>query len=111
MVIVLLGVAAGGTKDAARMLADRLGWTCEVVGRGDDVRAIAARALDRREPLVLVWPSVDVAHAADVLAGLRPVRFVTFQSSPEPVPFQALAVDAAADVEVLVGRVRLEFGL
>ncbi len=111
MVIVLVGVAVNGTDMAARALAEPMGWACAAVWRGDDVRGMAMEALDRREPLVLAWPSADVAHAANALEGLRPVRFVEFQPSPAPVPFQALAVDAATDVEVLVGLVRMEFGL
>ena len=110
MVIVLLGVAVIGTDVAARALAEPMGWACAAVWRGDDVRGMAMHALDRREPLVLAWPAADVAHAATVLDGLKPVRFVEFQPSPAPVPFQALAVDAGADVDVIVGRVRLEFG-
>ncbi len=111
MVIVLVGAAVNGTDVAARALAGRMGWACEVVGRGDDVRRMTTQMLDRREPLVLAWPSSDVEDAANVLDGLRPVRFVEFQQSPAPVPLQVLALDAAADVEEIVTRVRREFGL
>lgn len=111
MVIVLVAAAVDGTDVAARALAERLGWAHAAVGRGDDVRRMASHALERREPLVLAWPEADVTRVADALDGLRPVRFVEFQQSPAPVPFQALAVDAAADVEEIVGRVRMEFGV
>lgn len=110
MVIVLVAAAVNGTDVAARALAERLGWAYAAVGRGDDVRRMARHALERREPLVLAWPSADLTRAGDVLDGLRPVRFVEFQQFPVPVPCQALAIDAAADVDVIVGRVRLEFG-
>ena len=111
MVIVLVSAAVNGTDVATRALAERLGWAYAAVGRGDDVRRMAAHALERREPLVLAWPGADLARAAEALDGLRPVRFVEFQQSPAPVPFQALGVDAAADVDVIVGLVRLEFGV
>lgn len=109
--IVLVAAAVNGTDVATRALAERLGWTYAAVGRGDDVGRMTRHALDRRESLVLAWPAADVARAAEALDGLRPVRFVAFQSTPAPVPFQALAVDAAANVEVIVGLVRLEFGI
>lgn len=111
MVIVLVGVAVNGTAEAARALAERVGWACAVVGRGDDVRRMAAQALDRREPLVLAWPPADVTQASAALDGLRPVRFVEFQPSPAAVPYQVLPMNAAADVDLLIGRVRVEFGL
>ena len=111
MVIVLVGAAVNGTDVAARALAESIGWACAAVGLGDDVRRMATHALERREPLVLAWPGADLAHAAEALDGLRPVRFVEFQQSPAPVPFQALAVDAAAAVEEIVGRLRMEFGV
>jgi hypothetical protein len=106
MVIVLVAAAVNGTEVATRALAERLGWAYAAVGRGDDVRRMV-----RRESLVLAWPTADVARAAEELDGLRPVRFVSFQSTPAPVPFQALGVDAAANVDVIVGLVRLEFGI
>ena len=111
MVIVLVAAAVNGTDVAARALAERLGWPYAAVGRGDDVRRMARHALERRESLVLAWPAADLARAAAALDGLRPVRFVAFQSTPAPVPFQALGVDAAADVDVIVGLVRLQFGV
>ena len=111
MVIVLVAAAVNGTDVATRALAERLGWADAAVGRGDDVGRMTRHALDRRESLVLAWPTADVARAAEELDGLRPVRFVSFQSTPAPVPFQALGVDAAANVDVIVGLVRLEFGV
>ena len=111
MVIVLVAAAVSGTDVATRALAERLGWAYAAVGRGDDVRRMATHALERREPLLLAWPAAELTQASTALDGLRPVRFVEFQQSPAPVPFQALAIDAAANVDVIVGRVRLEFGI
>lgn len=111
MVIVLLGSSVAPTPAVARRLAEQLGWKVREVGRGDAVRSIIAAALDRRESIVLTWPGVGLTPAIEALAGLRHVRFVELQPTPTPVPFQALAIDAAADIDVIVGRVRLEFGV
>lgn len=110
MVIVLLGTPDVGTDEAARTLADRIGWTYERAARGIPLRGRVERALSRREPLVLAVPAGDPAQAAAELQGLPRVRFVAFDARDTASP-RVLQVDAAADLDVIVGRVRLAFGV
>lgn len=111
--------------------ADRIGWL-------DALRAIVSRAIDRREPLVLACSALSAQHRTQLVGALRPVRFVYLKTAPEVLRERlvtrrghfaksdlldsqlttleepgadALVVDGAADVETIIGHIRLEFGV
>ena len=109
---------------------DRAGWL-------DALHSIVVRALERREPTVLACSALTAAYRRR-LAGLRQVRFV-YLKTPRSVLLErlqrrtghfakasildsqiatleepgdeAFTVDGAADVETIVGHVRLQFGI
>lgn len=162
MVIVLMGPAGSGKTFVGTTLAERLGWrfidaddhhppaNVAKMARGyslndgdraswlDTLHAIVARAVDRRESLVLACSALAEPHRERIVAGLRPVRFVYLKVSPEVLRERlvtrrghfakanllasqlarleepggdALLVDGAADIDTIVGHVRLEFGV
>lgn len=110
--------------------ADRAGWL-------DALHAIIVRALERREPTILACSALTAAYRRR-LANLRHVRFV-YLKTPRAVLLdrlqrrtghfatasildsqiatleepgdEALTVDGAADIETIVGHIRLEFGV
>jgi gluconokinase len=162
MVIVMMGPAGAGKSTVGTALAERLGWpfvdadehhppaNIAKMERGlplDDsdrvgwlaaLHAIVARAIDRREPLVLACSALTARHRELVADDLRSVRFVYLKTSPgvlrarlaarrghfakadlldsqlavfeEPVS-EALTLDGAADIDTLVGHIRLAFGV
>jgi gluconokinase len=161
MVIVLMGPAGAGKSTVGVALSEQLGWSfvdadeyhtpdnkarmergtplseAERVEWLTAVRAVLARALERRDPLVLACSVLAARHRAQLADGLRSIRFVYLKTAPailrarlesrkahfakatlldsqlatleEPGP-EALTVDGAADVATIVGRIRLEFG-
>lgn len=163
MVIVLVGPAGAGKTTVGSALAARLGWSfieaddqlsqaalldlaagrrlsdAERAGWLTRVHAFVARALDRREPLVLACPATTALDRSRIAGGLRPVRFVCLHANrdvlaarlPEglhhvarerqldeqlasfepPATDHALTLDATAHIDTLIGHIRLEFGL
>jgi len=111
--------------------ADRAGWL-------DALHGLVARAIDRRESTVLACSALKAHHRSRIAKGLHPVRFVYLKTPPgvlrerlrsrrghfasEPLldgqlatleepGDEALTVDGAADVNTIVGRIRLELGV
>lgn len=110
---------------------DRAGWL-------GALRTVIERALDRREPMVVACSALATRHRAHLAGGLHGVRFVYlkadravlaarlrersghFAKTPlldsqletlqEPGD-EALTVDGTADIDTIVGHVRLEFGV
>jgi gluconokinase len=162
MVIIVMGPAGSGKSTVGPILATRLGWTfvdaddhhtpaslakmaagtaLSDVDRVPWLRtlhAIVARAIDRREAMVLACSALTAAHRRTLADGLRTVRFVYLKTTPavlrerlrarqghvakeslldsqlatlEEPGDEALTVDAAADVDTIVGHIRLEFGV
>ncbi|MGC4085293.1 MAG: shikimate kinase [Vicinamibacterales bacterium] len=163
MVIVLVGPAGAGKTTVGTALAAQLGWTFieaanhlspaalldlsagrrltddERAGWLTRVHAFVARAIDRREPLVLACPALTALDRSHIANGLKPVRFVYLKSNRDalvarlphgphrvgreqqlddqlavleaPTPDHALTLDATADVDTLIGHIRLEFGV
>jgi gluconokinase len=162
MVIVLMGPAGAGKSTVGTALAARLGWTfvdaddfhppanVAKIQRGDPLddrdrsgwldalHAVVARAIDRRQPLVLACSALAGRHRRRLAGELRRVRFVYLKTTPdillarlgnrqghfaktnlldsqlatlEEPGDDALTVDAAADVDTIVGRIRLELGV
>jgi gluconokinase len=162
MVIVLTGPAGAGKSTVGRALAERLGWRLvdaddhpapESLARMErderltgadrvawlgDLHAIVARAVERREPLVLACPALSAAHRARLAGDLRTVRFVYLQTPPEVLRARlesrpshvagpalldsqlatleepgepALTLDGTADPDTLIGHIRLQFGV
>lgn len=118
MVIVLMGLAGAGTSTVAVALAQRLGW--EFVNADahyslDTLHGLVARAVDRRESVILACSALTPQHRERLIGDLRPVRVVYLRSSSETSRGEpedaALTVDGAADLDTLVGHIRLEFGV
>jgi gluconate kinase len=145
MVIVLMGPAESGTAAVARLLADRLRWPlideppsdAHRVVRVGDLRGAVARALERREPLVLACPVLSAAQRVQLAGDMRQVRFVVLHvpaaaqqahgdAGPERIAGSALlnclvdrddpgdrsiALDGSADPDAIVGHIRLQLGV
>jgi gluconokinase len=162
MVIVLMGPAGAGKSTVGHTLAARLGWKfaeaddfhmpahVAKMGRGeplsdddrlgwlDLLRTTMARAIDRREPLVLACSALAARHRAHLAGGLRGVRFVYLKADRDvltarllgrPEHFakaslldsqlatlqepgdEALTLDGASEVDTIVGHIRLAFGV
>jgi len=161
VVVILMGVAGAGKTTVGRALASALGWpfvdaddyhTQENVARmrsgmplTDDDRApwlaalhaIVARAIDRREPLVLACSALKARYRDTLADGLRSVRFVHLaapeaalrdrlasrrehfarpnllasQLSALELPDEALVVDATLSIDQIVRLVRDAFGI
>ncbi len=161
MVIILMGAAGAGKTTVGQALAATLGWTFL---EADDyhtpasvarlragialtdvdrapwlatLRALVARAVDRREHTVLACSALKAAYRGTLSHGLRQVRVVYLQAT-EPLlherlaarqghiagpailpaqladlqePADALTVDASWPVERIVARVRYEYGV
>jgi gluconokinase len=111
--------------------ADRAGWL-------DALHRLVVRALDRREPTVLACSALTAVHRRRLADEMRQVRFVYLKTprlvlldrlrrrtghfakasildsqiaTLEEPGEDALTVDGAADVETIVGHIRLEFGV
>ena len=162
MVIVMMGPAGAGKSTVGAALAERLGWAfvdadehhppaniakmerglplddSDRVGWLATLHAIVARAIDRRESLVLACSALTGRHRELIADDLRPVRFVYLKTSPgvlrarlagrrghfakadlldsqlavfEEPGADALTLDGAADIDTIVGHIRLEFGV
>jgi len=111
---------------------ERAGWL-------DALHQIVERAVERRESAVLACSALKSHHRAQISEGLRLVRFVYLKTPPdvlrerlrtrrghfaketlldsqlatleEPGEEAALIVNGAADIETIVGHVRLAFGV
>src|SRR5262245_20922763 len=156
-----MGVAGSGQTAIGRALADALGWRFEdadayhpsssiaKMRRGMPLsdadrapwlaalHALVARALDRREPLVLACSALKEEYRQKLAGGLHRVRLVhltadeatlrrRLESRPnhffgpsllasqlaalEP-PRDALTVDTTAPIEQVVAAIRQEFGI
>lgn len=156
-----MGVAGSGKTTIGRALANSLGWpfvdaddyhSRENIARmrrglpltdADRVpwlaalHGVIARALDRRESLVLACSALKERYRVALAGGLRTVRFV-YLTAPEAVlrdrlanrtdhfarpnlldsqlatlepPADALEIDATLPVDQIVVRIRREFGL
>jgi gluconokinase len=110
---------------------DRAAWLASL-------HRVIALAVDRRESIVLACSALT-AHHRELLKGtLRPVRFVYLKNPPEVLQARlqarrdhfagaalldsqlatleepgdaALVVDGTADLDTIIGRIRLEFGV
>jgi gluconokinase len=162
MVIIVMGPAGSGKSTVGHALADRLGWRFEDAddrhmpanvakmaagtaltegdraGWLDALHGLIARAIDRRESMVLACSALKAQHRLRLATGLHPVRFVYLKTPigvlrerlksrrghfagesllesqlatlEEPAD-EALTVDGAADVDTTIGRIRLDFGV
>jgi gluconokinase len=122
VVVILIGVAGSGQTVAGLALAAELGWRFEdSVNSSDernrdrwiaDLHAIVARAIDRREGLVVACPALE-PRLRDILRGdLRQVRFVLLAAGSTNDPASdALAIDGTRPIDVLVAAIRQAFGL
>jgi gluconate kinase len=115
MVIVLMGPGAAGTTSVARALAERLGWAFVAADRTHSLDSLHARvvhATDRREPLILACPvALSADDRARVAGSLRPVRFVALGAERVRADDHVLALNGSADIDTIIGHVRLEFGV
>src|SRR6187200_3019917 len=106
MVIVMMGPAGAGKSTVGAALAERLGWAfvdadehhplaniakmerglplddSDRVGWLATLHAIVARAIDRRESLVLACSALTGRHRELIADDLRSVRFVYLKTSP-----------------------------
>lgn len=162
VVVILMGVAGAGKTTVGRALASALAWpfvdaddyhTPQNVARmrsgtalTDDDRApwlaalhaVVARAIDRREPLVLACSALKASYRRTLAAGLRTVRFVHLTAPEavlrdrlagrrdhfarpnlldsqlaalEPPDGDALVIDATRSAEEIVATIRDAFGI
>lgn len=161
MVVILMGAAGSGKTLIGRALAAELGWpfvdaddyhtTASVAKIHDGIalddadqepwlnalHAVVARAIDRREHLVLACSALKARHRETLRGGLHPIRFVHLaadeatlrkrlasradhfagppllrsQLSALDPPEDALTLEATCPPERILGAVRSEFGL
>jgi gluconokinase len=161
VVIILMGVAASGKTFIGRALAAELGWRFEdadsfhapasvaKMRRGIPLsdadrapwlaalRDLVARAIDRREPLVLACSALKEEYRQKLAGGLRGVRFVHLTADPDTLrrrlesrpnhffgptllasqlatlepPCDAVTIDSTQPVERIVGEIRRELGV
>lgn len=144
MVIVVMGSAESGTAAVARRLADRLRWPLADEPLTDarrgvrigDLHGAVARAIGRREPLVLACPDLSPAQREQLVGDMRQVRFVVLRvpsakradvdGDPDRIAGSALlncpvdhddpgdrsiALDGTADPDAIVGHIRLQLGV
>lgn len=161
MVIVLMGTAGSGKTTIGRALAAVLHWQfvegddyhtpahIEQMRRGEALsdadraswlqilHEVIARAIDRREPVIVACSALKERYR-DLLAGsLTPVRFVHLTADPEILrdrltmrahhfagaallasqlatlekPADTLTLDTSKDQAITLGRIRDEFGV
>jgi gluconokinase len=112
--------------------SDRAGWL-------ETLRGIVARAVERRESGVLACSALSAYHRGRISGGLRGVRLVYLKTPPdvlrerlrkrrghfakdtlldsqlatleEPGEEVAVIVNGAADIETIIGHIRLAFGV
>jgi gluconokinase len=124
VVIVIMGAAGAGKTTIGRALAAELGWAFvdaddlhpppNAETRHASLRAIAARALDRRESLVLACPPLSERNREALRSGLHPVRFVFLEAMTAlegPAVDEALHIDATRAPERILAAIRIEFGV
>jgi hypothetical protein len=117
VVIVLTG---GSEADAiGRALAAALGWPLVEGGRAAELHAVAARAVDRREHIVIACPALS-RRDRDLLRGsLRTVRFACLENGDDQDGHareqrsadEALSLDAGWPPDRILSAIRAEFGL
>lgn len=162
MVIIVMGPEGAGKSTVGRALAANLGWPfvdsddnhapsnltrmqagqrltdTELANGLRDLRAIVARATDRREHLVLACPALKTADRQLLAGNLRPVRLV-YLKAPRPLlearlegrrghaaglallhgqlmdleepGDNAVTLDASRETSILVPMIRRELGL
>ena len=123
-------------RSHAESFADSLARGSDGSASFRSLRERAVHALDRREPLILAAPPLSQRDYANLREGLRTLRVVSLRraepsSSGPPAPFEGaspsaatpeqhvvgasvsedLTLDPAAEVDTLVGHVRLAFGI
>jgi gluconokinase len=161
MVIVLMGPAGAGKTTIGRSLAVDLGWrfvdgddlqpraNIDKMRRGDPLtdgdraswlaalHAVIARAIDRREHLLMACSALKERYRSALHADLKPVRFVYLKADTSLLqhrleqrphhfagpsllisqltdleePADALTIDAANDPSEIVHHIRREFGV
>jgi gluconokinase len=163
VVIVLMGAAGAGKTTVGRTLAGELGWRfvegddlhppehIDRMRRGEPLtdrdraqwlaalHVTMARAVDRREPLVVACSALKAHYREALGAGLRRIRFVYLQADrallqrrleqrtghfagpallasqlaglEEPGDPRAITVPAAGDPEAIVHAIRRELGV
>lgn len=136
MVLILIGPAGSGTSTVARALGAGLGWPVLDSEDGAEVHRAAARAVDRREPLIVATPGLTAADRLALRGDLR-LRFVYLKAprqvlegrlerrSPGDRPIDlhaqllafedpgdsALTIDASQDVPAVVATITRELGV
>jgi gluconokinase len=161
VVVIMMGVAGSGKTTVGRALATRLGWS---FADADDyhlpasiakmhagipltdadrapwlvaLRRLIARAIDRRENLVLACSALKQSYRDVLEDGLHPVRLVYLKADEAALrarlehrpghfaganllvsqlatfeePRDALRVDATAPLEQMLAAIQYEFGL
>jgi hypothetical protein len=114
MVIVLMGPDGHESGGTGAVLAGRLGWIyvdADAPHTAGDLQSIVANAAGRRDRLVLVCEQLTMRQRTVVAGDLRAVRFVSFGTPLEAGADIALVLNDAADVDINIGRIRLEFGV
>jgi gluconokinase len=161
VVVILLGAAGAGKTTVGRALAERFDWrfvdgddlhspaaiTTMRSGRGltdadrapwlASLHALAAAALDRREPLVLACSALKQRYRDTLRGSLRTVRFVYLEADQATLaerlanrrghfagpsllatqladleePADALTIDASRPPAAIVDDIAYEFGL
>jgi gluconokinase len=136
MVILLLGPAGAGKSTVGRALSADLGWPFVDSDDYVEVHHAAARALERREHLVVACSGLTARDRQIARGGLR-VRIVYLKAPRQLIEDRlerrlhtaaasdlhrqlleleepgedSLVVDASRDVPAVVGEIKREFGL
>ena len=107
---MLAGLAEGRTAEVGATLARETGWRFLNGGDHDTaaLHALAAAALDRREPLIVECRALDAAGRDAVRGDLRTLRFVAAGDGDDP---HVVTIDPARTTGEIVGTIRRELGL